>query len=256
MNPFASRLVLRPRTSFEVADLAVAHARRELRPLAALAAVTVLPAWIVAVLLGFVAGHRVWAAALVVLFAPALQAPFTWLAGTRVFDASAGLGDLARAWRPVVRGAVLAVVRQVVVVLSGPVSLGFGTPAVGIFLTWTVESAVLERRGLADAVLRAVRLAAAAGTRTAIVWLGGLGVWAWGVVAFETTAMLVVGFVLQLGTPFGLAMDGVLTPWVLLGWLAVQPAVAVYRLVAWLDVRTISEGWDVHLALRAAAEDG
>jgi len=76
-----------------------------------------------------------------------------------------------------------------------------------------------------------------------IVWFGLVG---------EATGQAMVGFILQLGEPFGALMYGDVTPYLLLGLLVSQPVHAVYRLLLYVDVRTRLEGWDLQVGLRAA----
>ena len=64
---------------------------------------------------------------------------------------------------------------------------------------------------------------------------------------------LIVAQGLQLGQPFGSAMDLQVTPYLLFGMLAVQPLHALYRLLLYIDVRTRVEGWDLQVAFRGAA---
>ena len=117
---------------------------------------------------------------------------------------------------------------------------------------YVFETALLERvRGqatLARSSFLAWRNLAVALAAT----IGWLALTAWGALVGELTGQVVVGFVLQLGEPFGNAINGAVTPYLLAGMLLVQPVVATYRLLLYVDIRTRVEGWDLQVSLRAA----
>jgi len=75
----------------------------------------------------------------------------------------------------------------------------------------------------------------------------------WFAALFELGGQMIVAWVLQLGAPFGRLQDGQLTPWLVAGILSAQVLFAAYRLFLYVDVRTRVEGWDLQVALRAAA---
>ena len=89
MNPFACRIVLRPRSPFESLDLALCLLREDAGLFARLMLVVLLPvALILAPTVLYPTSHD-WDAvrlALLVLAAPALQVPFTQLIARRLFD--------------------------------------------------------------------------------------------------------------------------------------------------------------------------
>jgi hypothetical protein len=114
------------------------------------------------------------------------------------------------------------------------------------------EAALLERIGAGRGLRRSVRLAAHATMHAIAATLGWGALTAWGAIVGEAAGQSIVSFVLQLGTPFGTAMDGRATPWLLAGMLVVQPLYAVWRLLLYVDARTRAEGWDLQVALRAA----
>jgi hypothetical protein len=114
------------------------------------------------------------------------------------------------------------------------------------------EAALLERADPMHAMTRAIRLAAqspfGAVAAAGMLVLGTT----WAVVVSELAGSLLVGWILEFGAPFGSLVDGVATPWALLGVLVFQPIQAVYKLLLFVDVRTRVDGWDLQVGLRAA----
>lgn len=257
MNPFACRIALRPRTPFESLDMALRVLRADAGPLARMALTTLLPA---AVVLGaFVAAQpsrlvlRV-GFAMVVLLAPLLQVPFTALVAQRLFDATVRPRDVrlgSARWRAY----TLICVSTAMSALIGVLTLASMWPVAHAVTLWVVEAAVLERLPLRRALSRSLALAtqgfvtSIAGAFVSAILLG------WVVLVTELLAQGLVGFVLQLGQPFGAMTDGDVTPWMFLGVLLAQPCIALYRVILYVDLRTAVEGWDVQVAMMAAAED-
>ena len=69
--------------------------------------------------------------------------------------------------------------------------------------------------------------------------------------AAESLGQGIIGFVFQLGAPFGALSSGDATPYLLMGVLLANPVNAMYRLLLYVDARTRSEGWDLQVRLRA-----
>jgi hypothetical protein len=119
-------------------------------------------------------------------------------------------------------------------------------------LLYKTEAALLERVGAARSLRRSLRLASG---HLGVALVGTLSWWIltlWFAFIAEGAGQGLVDFVLQMGQPFGSALDQQATPWVLGGMIAAQPLHAVYRLLLYVDVRTRVEGWDLQVALRAA----
>jgi hypothetical protein len=249
MNPNLCRVALRPRGPFEVFDLTMCFMRERARPLAVLALFTCAPVFILCSLIAwFTDGH--WASLVLALaLAPVIHAPYTVLAGRLLFSEDTS-----------VRAALMAVFSS-----AGPLAMAWAIGLMGLgavscaglgliaqpALLYLPETALLERVGATRGLRRTMRLAGGY-LGTAIIGVcarWGLPLWL-GLTA-EFAGQNVVGWVLQLGGPFGALTSGQVTPFLLAGVVAAQPIYAVFRLLLYVDVRTRMEGWDLQVGLRA-----
>ncbi len=253
MNANVSRIVLRPRGAAEVFDLTFRVVREAWAPTARLTAVVTLPLWLACVVACWLSeGH--WAVALPpVVLAGALQAPYTVLVGRIMFADDATVGEvLAQTLRrtpTLLLGALLATLANTLTSLTCFLAL----PLVQAVFLYLPETTLLEGVDLQRGLKRSQRLA---GARFGLALAGALSWWvltAWAAVVGEATWQGLVETVLQLGTPFGSALTGHVTPGLVGGLILAQPLHAVYRALLYLDARTRSEGWDLQVALRAAS---
>lgn len=257
MNPYAIRIALRPRTPFESLDLALAFLRVHAGPVGRLAAWVLLPP---AALFGLgiaLTDHDLLLVIGALLLGPPLQAPFTVLAGRLLFAPEVPRGavrdDLLG--RPgLLAGLLLLSVGHATTLVCG---LVLGWLPVAVLSRYLPEVLVLERVGLDRGWQRALTLASDRSGAAFLGTLTGVAVAAWCVFAAEASLQSLVGWVLQLGQPFGSLLDTPprLTPYLVVGWLGAQPVLAVYRLMLYVDARTRLEGWDLQVALKQAAED-
>lgn len=256
MNPNLCRIALRPRGPFEVLDLSLRLARVRWWPLLVLGLWTVLPLTVVGTVLSWLLdGHPALLVIPLVAAAP-LQAVYTLLVGRLLFSDEVSLAEVIRdvfARLPSLVGAWLAILAGSVAI--GAPTCGYGLPFVQGATLYMTEAALLERVPLSRGANRSLRLAGASAGQTAAGILVRWATLVWFTAASEACGQAIVGFVLQLGAPFGTAMDGTITPFVLFGLLIAQPAWAIYRLLLYVDVRTRIEGWDLQVALRAAGLD-
>jgi hypothetical protein len=252
VNIHQCRIVLRPRGPLEVFDLALRLLWAHPAVFARLAALLIVPAgMLLSTLVVLDGGHWVGLAAAVGL-SPVIQAPFTVLGGRLLFADGYRVRQVLRelVGRP---GALLAAIGWPwVMTLIGAAFCG-----VGLMLTWPMtafvaEAALLERSPALSSVGRSTRLALYS-PFGAFAWIGGwLLLTAWGTVVGEATGQLLFSWMFQLGTPFGGLVDGVVTPYAVVGALLVQPVLGLFRLLLFVDVRTRVDGWDLQVGLRAA----
>lgn len=255
MNPNLCRVSLRPRGPLEVFDLAVRLLRTRSAPFGRMAALVLLPTWVVASVAAWLTdGH--WGVLVVTWLAGiALRAPFTVLAGRLLFA-----DDVS------VLRVLLDLIGQApsLLALWSLRTLAWGVAALTCFvglipiqaaLVYLDETLLLERVAPARALRRTSLLAG----RQAANFVFGVGAgWAldaWMAALGESVGQSLIGFVLQLGEPFGSALTLQVTPYALGGLLLGAPLFAVYRLLLYVDVRTRVEGWDLQVGLRAAGLD-
>jgi hypothetical protein len=253
MNPNLCRLALRPRDPFEVLDLTFRLIREMWRPIGKMSLLLVLPLWLLSFPIAWLTeGH--WGLALApIVIAPALQAPYTVLVGRLLFADQVRLRDVLL---DVVRRSPALVASWAIGllgwVIAGAISCFTLAPATQAGLLYLGEAALLERVGAARGLRRTLRLASG---HAGIALVGALSWWvltAWFAMVTESFGQTLTGSILQLGAPFGVAMEGKATPWLVGGLLLAQPFHAIYRLLLYVDVRTRVEGWDLQVALRAA----
>jgi hypothetical protein len=248
VNPYLSRVVLRPRSPFEVFDLTLRFFRERARPLAVMTAWTVLPSMVACAGLTVLSGGAWWTLLVPLAIGPVLQAPFTVLGGRLLFAEDASVGQVLRATLKGMGGALAAI--AVGGLAMGLLCTGFGVLVLPA-LAFLPETALLERVPLGRGLRRSLSLA---GGQVMVAVAAVAGRWVltgWGALLGELTGQSVVGFVLQLGEPFGSLLAGHATPWMAVGILLVQPLIAVFRLLLYVDVRTRMEGWDLQVGLRA-----
>lgn len=252
MNPNLCRVVLRPRSAFEVFDLVLRFVHQNRGPLLRLTALTVVLPWLVLAPIGWWFEGVWWVALLPIPLFPFVQAPFTVLGGRLLFKPEV-----------TVREALVQTVRQLgslmAVSIVGVVGLGvsaatcfYGYLPLMAALLYVPETALLERVGLQRGLQRSMRLA---GGHVGLALAGAFGrvfLTVWCVLVAEGFGQALLDTTLQLGRPFGALSDGSVTPFVVFGLLISQPIHALYRLFLYVDVRTRMEGWDLQVGLRAA----
>jgi hypothetical protein len=251
MNLYQCRVALRPRGPLEVFDLTIRFVRERPGPFVRLALLVIMPSVFVFVPLAWLfSGH--WALLLIpMVVGPVAQAPSVVLAGRLLFQDELGAWDAIR----------ITLSRLPAMCLAWTVSLtGFIVSSLTCFvallpmqgaLLYLGETTLLERVGPGRAISRSMRLAGGDG---AAAVAGVVSKWAllgWGAVVGEYAGQSLVGFVFQMGQPFGDLMSGVVTPYLLVGMMVGQLMHGVYRLFLYIDARTRLEGWDIQVGMLA-----
>ncbi len=251
MNPYLCRVVLRPRNPFEVFDLAFRFLQVHWRPLVTLGSWLLLVPWALLSVGSLVTGGSLLWAAVPILFAPVLQVPFTVLAARLLFQDEVRPGAALRESLRLAGPWAAAVALRGLVYAISAVPCGMLLPPAHVGALFQLESALLERVEPTRALRRSFLLAT---SEPIAVITAGLGSWCvvlWCALVGEAAGAVLTNSVLQIGTPFGTVLQGWATPWLLGGLLLAHPIVAIYRLMAYVDVRTRLEGWDLQVRLRA-----
>jgi hypothetical protein len=251
VNPYECRIALRPRGALASLDVAVVLLQAHAGAVARLAAVVLGPwAALAVVAWWFELG---WAlAALILALTPVLQAPFVAFGGRAAFGRPLGAREVLRdvTGQPAAMVALALAPLVWLVVSVGSLTLAAAPILVaGLFLP---EVLLLERQRAFPAIGRTMALA---GSATGAALVGALAVYGlpvWGALGADLLGLALFDTVLSMGRPLGTLDEGVVTPFLVWGWLAALPLSALTRLMVYLDARTAAEGWDLQVALMAA----
>lgn len=254
MNPYQCAVVLRPRGPGESVDLGLRVMQAYGVELGRLS-LGVLGPWAAIGVLMAALGFGAWALGMVLLVSPWLQAPFTVWVAMRLFGQPLGGRELVGAlWER--RGAMAWLgFWHLTGLMMSACTLLFGGPVLLVVLLLLPEVLLLERAPGGAAWARALSLAGRSAGDAFFGALALVGLVLWALVTAEGVGYGVVSGVFQLGTPFGSLLDGDVTPYLVLGAVAVQVPIAVVRLLVYVGVRTVAEGWDLQVALRAVVEE-
>lgn len=247
MNPNACRIALRPRSPLDVFDLSLRLLRERARPFARLSALVLTPIFVVLALLLWLSGGSFWVLLVPFFFGAFLQAPFTVLAARLLFADQVSVGEVLRGTLSRLLGLGLV---ALLLDFALPLSMALSILLWPVFL-YSAEATLLERVPIGRAVSRSASLMSGAPMSAMLGAVLRIGLPCWGLLAGELLGQVVVDFVLQLGQPFGALATGHLTPFALAGVLLIQPLLAVFRLLLYVDARTRQEGWDLQVAIRA-----
>jgi hypothetical protein len=237
MDLSQARIVLRPRTLAECMDLALRLMVAERALFLRLSTAVLLPTYALCLGLRHGLGWTVlgtWTAAFVLL--SVVQGVFTVAMGHIAF--SKGTRARTVLWE----------------------SLPVAPRYIGaVFVAWSSwlyvhEVVILERAEIGAGLARATRLSR--GSRSGLGLLLAMGMaLTLAVAGFEMLGDNLTSFVLQLGRPFGSLWEIGYTPFAMLGAFALTPWIAAARYLSYLDVRTRQDGWDLQVALTAAANE-
>lgn len=259
-----ARVVLRPRSSSELVDLALrfmseAGAKRYLH----IGLLTLLPAWACCVAARWALGWewaQVWMLALA-LAAP-LQGLYTVAVGRLMFAQDVRLREIFGQFaRRLPAYLVTLLLTRVLLGLAGLLFFLVIPPFWMLArIAYVHEACLLEQAGPVDAITRASRMIAG-NVMGAVGYVMLLLVGAAGHVVIAELLFNdgLLDFVLQLGKPFGALFDEGGSAAALLGMFLAVPFWSTARFLAYVDLRTRRDGWDVQLrfmAIAARAEEG
>jgi hypothetical protein len=255
MNLLAARVVLRPRSLAEVLDLAVPFCLAGKRVMGRLAALVLAPALAVCAGLRWGFGWQWQSVMLVALvLGDVVEGAFTCAAGELLFreprDTSAA-AILARFIRRLPRAFAALVVCRVLLAVALPLVVTL--PMVALRLLFTREVVLLEEAGPFAALGRSHRLVKNhSGKGIGLLTALSVGP-ALFVVGAEQLGQGAVGTVLQAGAPFGRLFQEGGSLFALAGFFLSVPVLATARFLAYIDLRTRKEGWDIQLRFAALA---
>jgi hypothetical protein len=257
MNLLEARVTLRPRSVSDVLDLALPFCLLNRRTLAPLTLAVMGP---VAVLVAYLRlAHewpwpRLWLLMAGLCFL--LEGIFTIAAGDLLFQPTGAVrirGVVGRFVRRLPSYAVLELLHGLIIGASAftVVLVLFEAP---VFL-FVREASLLEGASPLGAGKRSRALVRGRGVAGFAVWFTALALPFAGAVAVDILGNAVVGFVLQLGQPFGDLWSEGGSGFAVVGALLAIPVAAAARFLAYTDARTRKEGWDIQLRFMAIAEE-
>jgi hypothetical protein len=256
VNLDAARVVLRPRSLSEILDLGLRFMTAPAAKLyAKLGALTLVPAWALCVAARFL-GEWPWESVwlLAVVLATPIQGVFTVAIGRMMFSEQVRTREvLGQTLRRLPAYVGTLIVTRIMIAFM---SLGFFLVLPPLWMwgrcAYVHEVCLLEQAGPIDAVSRAGRMV----SRNAMGAVGLLLLLSLTAVGFVLVAEALINtgllkFVLQLGLPFGSLFDEGGSAAALLGMFLVVPYWATVRFLAYIDLRTRRDGWDVQLRFMA-----
>lgn len=257
MNLNAARVELRVRSATDVLDLAAPLALRSWRVFGPLAAAVLLPAFAGCLVIRYRFGWTwpaVWV--LAVVLGAFTQVPFTLACGELLFAPPRDVRV-----RPLLRRSLarlpaffLSYVLTRLCHVAGLMVLVLPLFTASWFFV-VPEVLLLERASPLSALGRSMRAVRGRGSAAFGVTLALLLLAAAGVVAGEVLGSSIVNTVLQLGEPFGQLLQRGGTPYALAGFFLTVPVIAAARFLAYTDLRTRKEGWDIQLRFMAIAAE-
>lgn len=259
MNLGEASIVVRRRGLLEVVDLGfrfVAGVHPAL--FARLAALTLLPCWILCALSRWVLAFSwpaVWLLAL--SLATLAQGVFTLAVGRLMFSEAISARTVLKQYLlrlPTYLGALIAT--RVLIVL-GSLVLILG-PVAWVSAAFVHEAVLLEgASSWVEAVRRSTSFSRHHGRSTFELLCVLSATMMLAIVTGEALGHGIVEFVLQLGKPFGSLWPNGGSLFAIFGLLASIPLCATTRFLAYIDARTRRDGWDIQvrfMAIQAEAE--
>lgn len=248
---------LRWRGPLETLDVAVALARSLGRPWWRLILVLTCPpalvfglwvAWLPQSLLPWIA---------LVLWLPLVQVPVLCFGASSMFGEAPGVRQTLVAAAEKGSTAVVLVGRDLLLLLSVPLTLGLATLPLWWVSVWWAEVWALERVEVGAMLSRGGRLVWGALPQSLVAAVLGVALPVAGALSAEVGLSMLWRYGFQLGVPFQWEDHALLTPWGVVGLVIAAPTLAWVRLLLYLDARVGSEGWDLQVEIeRVIGEEG
>lgn len=248
MNLEQARVTLRPRGVAELFDLSLRFCTSLAgRLYLQLAAVVLLPCLLVCW-----AAHATWFAGawaatwgLAVGLSALARSAFTVAASRLLFEERPRLaGVLAQTLRRL--PALLVGLMMYTALLAASALAIVGPVFVAVLYTFLDEAILLEQQGPLRALGRARAVLRRRSGEGATLRLGQSLATAIFILCADQLGHGLVGFVLQLGEPFGELADGG-SAYALIGLFLAVPYVATVQFLTYIDGRTRQDGWDIQL---------
>lgn len=252
----AARVVLRPRSLSEIFDLGLRFATAPAAKLyAKLACVTLVPAWGLCVVARYGLGWGwgvLWLVA--IALATPLQGVFTVAISRMMFADEVRVGEVLSHYLrrlPAYLG-TLVITRVLIGLLCFAAVLIVPPLWMWSRCAYVHEACLLEQAGPLDAGSRAARMVASNVVGTiALLLMLTLAVAGFVFVAEVLINAGLFDFVVQVGRPFGSLFDEGGSLAALFGLFLAVPYWTTVRFLAYIDLRTRRDGWDVQLRFMA-----
>ncbi len=256
MNLDHARVVLRPRSSSEILDLALrfmseAAGKRYFH----IGLLSLLPAWLLCVYARF-GLHWEWVSVwlLALALATPLQGLYTIAVGKLMFAEHVRLREIFGQYfrRLPAYLVTLVLTRAMIGVMSLLAFLVIPPLWMWGRVNYVHEACLLEQAGPVDAIGRAARMVA----RNSMGAVGLVLILLVAATGFVVVTELLINnglldFMLQVGKPFGALFDEGGSAAALAGVFLAVPYWATARFLAYIDLRTRRDGWDVQLRFMA-----
>jgi hypothetical protein len=258
VNLLAARVVLRVRTLSDILDLAAPFCLRGWRLLLPLWLVVMGPALGLCLTLRYAYAWSwwdTWKSAFILT--DILQGLFTLAAGDLLFH-RAGARRIAPVFAHMRRRLFAYILahlgsRAALVVAAVSVILA---PFTFVWMLFAHEAVLLEAAPPMRSLGRSFRFVKHHGWRCFALVLALTAAPAGFALAAEALGQGLVGFTLQLGKPFGDLFEDGGSVFALIGFFLAIPYVAAARFLAYIDIRTRKEGWDIQLRFMSMAARG
>jgi hypothetical protein len=254
-----AHLELRDRPLVDVLDLGVRFIAAHPAKYAWLTAIVIVPWFLVTWLVG--AAYD-WGLAWVIAISAGLfaQAPFTLLASRLVFEDKVPLGAVMADAMKAVPKLLLVRLGQLALVALGACVFGVLAFWAGAVLLFATEAALLERSSAGGALGRANRIVTGNGGEAVLALVFLLKLEIVFVLMGEYAGRSILEDLLQVNAPAKMFDVGG-SPLALAGFWLFVPYLATARFLAYINMRTRAEGWDVQtrfyaIAARAKQDQG